>query len=374
MGVTMPAVPGGYAFVPHSLPRQVDIGNLVSLLSEASMALGELKGIGRFLPNPYLLIRPLQKKEAVASSNIEGTFTNLSDLFLLEAGADERDRPPDTREVMNYVLALEHAVERLKTLPVCLRLIREIHSILLRGVRSHRGASVTPGEFKTTQNWIGGLTIQSARFVPPPPIETTACLADLESFIHDGQAMRLPPLIYLAMIHYQFEAIHPFPDGNGRVGRLLIPLILCEKDVLPQPLLYLSPFFERNRDEYIDTLYSVSATGDWDGWFSYFLRGVIEQCQDTINRIRDLQDIHGLYRQRLQRARASALTTRLADELIGQPFVTVPKIQQRLGVTYRGAQLNVERLVSEGILRDVGISGRPRWYVAHEVFEIIHRR
>ena len=180
MGTIMPAVPVGYAFIPNPLPRHIDVGNLTSLLSEASMALGELKGIGRFMPNPYLLIRPLQKKEAVASSNIEGTFTNLSDLFLLEAGADEKDRPPDTREVMNHVRALERAVERLSDLPICLRLIREIHEILLRGVRVLRGASITPGQFKTTQNWIGGPTIQSARFVPPPPLETIECLDDLQ--------------------------------------------------------------------------------------------------------------------------------------------------------------------------------------------------
>jgi Fic family protein len=373
MGTIMPAVPGGYAFVPNALPRQIDIGDLTSLLSEASMALGELKGIGRFMPNPYLLIRPLQKKEALASSNIEGTFTNLSDLFLLEAGADERDRPPDTREVMNYVRALEHAVERLPDLPICLRLIREIHEILLRGVRTQRGARITPGEFKTTQNWIGGLTIQSARFVPPPPLETVECLGDLERFIHDDDALKLPPLIYSAMIHYQFETIHPFPDGNGRVGRLLIPLILCEKQILPQPWLYMSPFFERTKDEYIDTLFEVSRTGGWRGWFSYFLRGVIEQCQDTIDRIKDLQDVHARYRQKLQRARASALLSRLADELIGQPFITVPMIQRRLDVTYRGAQLNIERLLEEQILRDLGMGERPRWYVAYEVYEIIHR-
>jgi len=175
------------------------------------------------------------------------------------------------------------------------------------------------------------------------------------------------------MIHYQFETIHPFPDGNGRVGRLLIPLILCEKGILPQPLLYMSPFFERNRDEYIDNLFSVSSTGNWNRWFSYFLRGVIEQCRDTVTRIKDLQDLHSQYRQKLQQARASALLGRLADELIGQPFITVPMIQRRLGVTYRGAQLNVERLFQEGMLREMGIGERPRWYVAYQVFEIIHR-
>ena len=165
---------------------------------------------------------------------------------------------------MNYVRALEHAVARLAELPVCLRLMREIHEILLRGVRTQRGANITPGEFKTTQNWIGGPTIQSARFVPPPPLETVECLRELERFIHDDEALRLPPLIYSAMIHYQFETIHPFPDGNGRVGRLLILLILCEKQVLPQPLLYMSSFFEKNRGEYIDTLFSVSSMGNWN--------------------------------------------------------------------------------------------------------------
>ena len=348
MGVTIPALPGGYAFVPNALPRQIDVGSLASLLSDASMALGELKGIGRFMPKPYLLIRPLQKKEAVASSNIEGTFTNLSDLFLLEAGADEKDRPPDTREVMNYVRALEHSVTRLSELPVCLRLIREIHEILLRGVRTQRGANITPGEFKTTQNWIGGLTIQSARFVPPPPLQTIDCLDALERFIHDEEALRLPALIYSAMIHYQFETIHPFPDGNGRVGRLLIPLILCEKQILPQPWLYMSPFFERTRDEYIDRLFSVSKVGDWNGWFSYFLRGVVEQCQDTIARIRDLQDVHTRYRQKLQRARASALLGRLADELIGQPFITVPMISASIGGNLSGCSTQYRAIARGG--------------------------
>ncbi len=373
MGVIVACLGGGHAFVPVPLPRYVEAGALSSLLSEASMALGELKGIGRFMPNPYLLIRPLQKKEAVASSNIEGTFTNLTDLFLLEAGADEKDRPPDTREVMNYVHALEHAIERLADLPICLRLLKEIHEILLRGVRSNRGANIIPGEFKTDQNWIGSHEIKSARFVPPPPHETLQCLADFESFIHDDEALDLPPLIFAAMVHYQFETIHPFPDGNGRVGRLLIPLVLCEKKIMPQPLLYMSAYFERNRDEYIDTLFSVSQSGDWNAWFSFFLRGVIEQCQDTIGRIRDLQDLHARYRQQLQQVRASALLSRLADELIGHPFTTVPMMQRRLGVTYRGAQLNIERLMKENILQDMGISDRPRWYVAHEVFDIIHR-
>jgi Fic family protein len=345
---------------------------MISLISEASMQLGELKGIGRTLPNPYLLVRPLQKREAVASSNIEGTVTSLSDLFLFDAGADEKGRAPDTREVHNYVRALERAIARLPQLPVCLRLMREAHGILLDGVQKHRGANIIPGEFRADQNWIGGRTVALARYVPPPPAELANALDAFEKFIQSDHATLMPPVILLALIHYQFEAIHPFPDGNGRLGRLLLPLMLCEKGVIPQPLLYMSSYFEKHRDEYIDTLFNVSKNGDWESWISFFLKGVIEQCKDTIVRVQRLQDLHAIYRERLQRARASALVVRLVDNILESPFVTIPRAQSILGVSYRGAKMNVQKLIDAQILSDLGMDTRPKWFYAREVYSIIH--
>jgi Fic family protein len=337
------------------------------------MALGELKGIGRTMPNPYLLINPLQKKEAIASSNIEGTHTSLTDLFLLEAGAEEKDRPPDTREVYNYVRALQKSIESLRELPVCLRVIREAHGILLAGVQKNRGANIVPGEFKTDQNWIGGGTkIDQARFVPPPPRESIDCLSDLEKFINDRDVENaMPALVHIALAHYQFETIHPFPDGNGRVGRLLIPLMLCAKGILPQPLLYMSAFFEREREEYVDRLFAVSTQGDWTGWLVFFLGGVMEQCQETIAIVRKLQDLHASYRERLQKARASALISRLIDVVLESPFLTIPMAQKIIKVTYRSAQLNIDKLVAADILRELKGSNYPKWFYAHEVLDAI---
>ncbi len=368
----MPTIDGAWAFVPNPLPPKVDLGAVAPLLAEASMHLGELNGIGRSLANPYLLIRQFQRREAVASSAIEGTMTSLSDLFLFEAGADEKARLPDTREVYNYARALEYATERLNEIPLSLRLVREIHGILLEGVRKSRGGSQRPGEFREDQNWIGGDSARSARFVPPPPQRVMETLDAFEKFIHTNTETSIPPLIELAMLHYQFETIHPFPDGNGRVGRLLIPLILLSKKVLPQPLLYLSPFFERHYTDYIDKLYDISRRGAWLDWFTFFLTAVKEQCRDTIIRVRRLQDLQAKYRKTVQKARASALQLRLVDLAFEQPVFTIPGAQKVLGVTYRSAALNVNKLVDAGIVSDMSLEARPRYFLAHEVLEVIH--
>jgi Fic family protein len=373
-GRVVPTIGGASAFVPDPLPPTVGLESLVPLISEASMRLGELNGIGRSLANPYILVRPFQRREAVASSGIEGTVTSLSELFLFEAGADERARPPDTREVFNYVRALEHSINRIEQIPVSLRLIREAHALLLEGVRRDHGAKIQPGEFRRDQNWIGGTTIQAARFVPPPPDLVDECLDAFEKFIHAPDKARIPPLIRLAMVHYQFETIHPFPDGNGRVGRLLIPLILYADGLLPQPLLYLSPYFERRYDEYIDRLYDVSRRGDWIGWFSFFLEGVVEQCRDTIARIQKLQDLHTRYRQKVQQVRSSALLLRLVDRVFEHPVMTIPQAKDLLDVTYPSAARNIQKLVEAHILAELDITQRPKFYMAHEVFEIIHEQ
>ena len=362
---------GQPAFVPAPLPPPLNLGGISLRLSEATHGIGQLSGVGRTLPNPHILIRPFMRTEAVASSKIEGTVTPLPDLLMLEA-APEKPTRPDTREVNNYIRALQHGMERLPSLPVSTRLIREMHEILMAGVADHRGARYEPGKFKVEQNWIGARTIKNARFVPPPPVESLDAMGDLEVFINDHDD-KIPLVVKLALVHYQFEAIHPFPDGNGRVGRLLIPLLLAERGQLSQPLLYLSSFFEANYDEYIDALFSVSASGQWMGWIDFFLRGVVESSNDAITRAAALQDLRESYIKRVaQKARSSALLLRLIDDLFAIPALTIPQAAGTLDITYRAAQNNVQKLVDLKILVPLMDSVRPRWFFADEIIRAVN--
>jgi Fic family protein len=368
-----------YAFVPNPLPpAELDLRPLAGELETASLALGRLAGIGVSLKNPYLLVRPLARREAVLSSRIEGTHATLSDVFSFEAHEAKRAakaarpagaaKPSDVREVHNYAVALEHGMARLATLPISLRLVREIHRMLLEGVR---GDYATPGEFRVTQNWIGppGCTLATATFVPPPVPEMTTALGQWEGFHH--AASELPLLVRLAVSHYQFEAIHPFVDGNGRVGRLLIPLLLCEQNVMPQPLLYLSAFFERHRDDYYRLLLGVSRSGAWLDWIRFFLAGVADQASDATVRIDRLQSLQQDYRQRFATARASALLPRLIDRLFENPMITVPQARDELGVTFRAASQNISKLEEAGIVRELTGQDRNRIYVADEVLRLL---
>lgn len=373
-GRLVPTIDRQWAFIPAPLPTAVDPAPIAEHLAQASFLLGELRGVGRQLPNPYLLIRPLQRREAVASSGMEGTYTSLSDLFLFEAGADGSVRYSDTLEVFNYVRALEHCILQLSEIPVCLRLIRNAHEILLTGVSRYRGGRTVPGEFKTQQNWIGGgRDIRDARFIPPPPAETTGCLNELERFINSESARSMHPLILAALVHYQFETIHPFPDGNGRVGRLLIPLLLHERQVLPQPLLYLSPTLEHEKDAYIDQLFNVSVSGDWYPWLTFFLTVVHETCANTTSIVESLQELMQSYKQRIQQARASVLQARLCDLVFERPYISIPKAQEILNVTYASARNNIEKLVDAGILRELPHPTRPKFFMAHEIVGILDR-
>jgi Fic family protein len=261
-GILVPTMGGAVAFVPAPLRTTFEISpSAVRLLDQASNALGMLSGVGRLLPNPHLLASPYLRREAVLSSRIEGTQSTIADVYAAEAGQTQLFHDgADVREVQNYVEAHEFGLGRLSELPLSLRLIRELHEHLMRGVR---GADQMPGQFRTSQNFIAapGATIAEARYVPPPLSEMKQRLDDLERFLHD---QTLPPLVQIALAHYQFEAIHPFRDGNGRVGRLLISVFLCERGLLPQPLLYLSAYFERTRANYYDLLMRVSTHGDWD--------------------------------------------------------------------------------------------------------------
>jgi Fic family protein len=358
-----------WAYLPAPLePALIPSLALMRALSEADRALSELAGIARTLPNPHLLIGPFLRREAVLSSRIEGTRASLSDLFFFEASEPIAPEVGDVREVANYVAALEYGLARLDALPLSLRLTREIHERLLAGVR---GQAQTPGEFRRSQNWIGppGCTLAEAAFVPPPVPEMHEALHALETYLHGSSA--LPPLLRLAAIHYQFEAIHPFLDGNGRMGRLLITLLLCKDGLLSQPLLYLSAFFERHRDEYYRGLQAVSREGDWEGWFDFFLRAVASQSRDAIDRSARLLALWQAYRVRLQAARASALLLRLVDALFNYPALSNRRASQLLGVTPRAAQLSIQKLIDAGILTEATGRQRNRIYVGQEILRTI---
>jgi Fic family protein len=360
--------------VPHPLPPHLPPdAELMRVSSDAAYALGELAALGRTLSNPHLLIGPFVRREAVLSSRIEGTQTDVADLYAYEAGQPPLPGlggapPPDAvREVANYVTALECGLERLASLPVSLRLIRELHARLMQGVR---GGHATPGEFWRSQNWIGrpGSTLNDADYVPPPPDEMQTALDALEKYLHGDDAQ--PPLVRLAFIYQQFEAIHPFLDGNGRIGRLLISLLLVEWGLLPLPLLYLSAYFERERQAYYDLLWAVNARGDWRAWVLFFLRGVAEQALDAGARAKRLQDLQAEWRASLMGARSSALLLRLTDELFRSTIITLPQAGRILSVTHCSAAMAVERLVAEGILHPVSGRVRNRQFAAQAILDI----
>ena len=361
------------AFVPALLPPEIALDlDLVGTLSEADRALGELAGLGRNLANPHLLIRPFLRREAVLSSRIEGTEADVADVYAFEAEQRTRSadagRGADAQEVYNYVVALEYGIERLATLPVSVRLVREIHERLMTGVR---GDQATPGEFRTVQNWIGpaGCEKHQATYVPPPVPQMTEALYALETYLHaDGG---YPPLVRLALSHYQFEAIHPFLDGNGRVGRLLLVLMLVEQNLLPLPLLYLSAYFERHRQRYYDLLLGVSARGDWRSWVEFFLRGVASEARDAVGRAKRLQDLRQSWRERLTEVRVSAKLLEATDVLFQRPILTIPQLQDLLGVTYNTARGYVEKLQETGVLKQIGDEGYGRVYGAPLILDAI---
>jgi len=363
-------IPVGYwAFVPKPLPPRLVLGlPLISRAGAAERALGQLSGVGVTLPNPFLLIGPFARREAVLSSRIEGTLASLSDLFVFEAAPSLPSQPPDVKEVANYVRALEWGLASGRALPISLRLIRDLHRELMAGVR---GEHLTPGEFRTSQNWIGapGCTLDQAAFVPPPVHQMTEALDAFEKYLHAPSD--LPPLVRLALIHYQFEAIHPFLDGNGRIGRLLISLLLVEWGLLPAPMLYLSAFFERRREEYYDRLLAVSQRGEWEAWVDYFLEGIAEQSLDAVRRAARLRSLRDEYHRRLQTARASALLVKLADALFDRPAITVAGAVRLLHVTARAASLNISKLIDVGILSEATGRARNRVFVGREIIRVV---
>lgn len=355
--------PTGYrAFIPAPLPPNpaVRLGReMQRLLSEADRALGRLDGSVQTLPHPDLFVYMYVRKEAVLSSQIEGTQSSLQDLLAEEAHVHADDRPRDVEEVVNYVQAMNHGLARLRELPVSVRLIREIHEKLLTGVR---GSRLTPGELRRTQNWIGpgGCTLAEATFVPPPPDEVPRGLGDLETFLH--AADDLPLLVQIGLAHAQFETIHPFLDGNGRVGRLLITFLLCEKGALPKPVLYLSHYFKKHRQEYYELLQAVRDRGAFEEWLAFFLRGVTEvsvEAAHTARRILELRESHR--REITERfGRAAGNGHRVLERLYEQPIVSVSNLMTLLGTTFAGANQIVQRLVEIGVLREFTGQARHR--------------
>jgi len=363
---------GVYAFLPDPLPPRLEWSlRLVALLDEARGALGELAGLLRQLPNPDLFIRPFIQKEAVLSSRIEGTQAGLLDVYALEAQVPLFPSPKlreDAQEVLNYIRALERGRELLQEIPLSLRLLKEVHAVLLRGVR---GGGRAPGEFRRAQNWIGppGSSLEEARYVPPPPGPMLEALDALERFWHSDHG--LPPLVEIALVHYQFEAIHPFLDGNGRMGRLLITLMLLERGLLPEPALYLSAYFERHRTLYYDLLLGVSQRGAWEDWLAFFLEGVRTEAKDVAERARRLLDLWREWRERYGRKGGSAHILGLLDLLFERPVLTVPLVKDRLGITHAWANRLVQRLEEDGILTPVSERKRNRLYAAKEILEIL---
>lgn len=358
----------GYsAFVPAPLPPTLSwTPRLIAVLSDADRLVGRLAGEGGRLPNPHVLMRPFVRREAVLSSKIEGTQATLGELLAAEAGAAVDRSPEDLREVGNYVVALEHGVARLKKLPISVRLIRELHEKLMTGVRGHQA---TPGQFRTTQNWIGkpGSTIANASFIPPPPGEVAPCLAEWEKFLHGSD---LPPLVTIALAHYQFEAIHPFLDGNGRVGRLLITLFLIERKILPTPLLYLSAFFEAARRDYYESLRAVSEQEAWQEWLEYFLLGIARMSEDALSRATRINDL--IARWKTQLAGESTNTpVRLIDVLAANPFITSTGAARQLAVAFTTAQRAIERLERKGIVQPTTDARRNRVYYARPLLDIL---
>lgn len=361
--------PTGYrAFVPKPLPPDPPLkfdGELLSLLSAADHALGGLSGATTVLPNPDLFVMMYVKKEAVLSSQIEGTQASLTDVLELEANVLRPNAPKDAGEITNYINALNHGISRLTDLPVSMRLIREIHELLMRDTR---GKDKDPGEFRRSQNWIGaeGCGLIDAKFVPPAPEDMKIALADLEKFLHDPTPW--PTLIQIGLAHAQFETIHPFLDGNGRVGRLLVTFLLLERGLLNRPLLYISHYFKQNRTEYYDRLQAVRDKGQWEDWIKFFLRGVAAVATDATDVGRRVILLREAQRERIQTrgGRNVSKAFLLHEKLFSFPYVTVQVVEKLLGCNYATANNLVKHLESAGILKNVLLRQRNRVYSHHE--------
>ena len=362
----------GYkAFIPKPLPPKPSIaleGNLQNLLSKADMSLARLDGIGYILPNVDLFIAMYVRKEALLSSQIEGTQASLEDLFEFESG-EKPENINDVAEVVNYIKALNYGMERLGRFPMSLRLLKEIHSVLMKGVR---GGEKMPGEFRKSQNWIGpaGCTLKEATFLPPPPHETEKAMGDLEKYMHGKE--RLPLLIDCALVHYQFETIHPFLDGNGRLGRLLITYYLYWKGALHKPLLYLSHYFKKRRQEYYDRLNMVRENEDYEQWLAFFLKGIKETADSAIDTSRRILELQSAHRNILWKKNISSpLAVGILEQLFITPYVSVNDIAKGFKISYQAASTLVSQLEKAGILKEITGRKRDKRYIYADYINIL---
>lgn len=357
-----------WAFIPDPLPTSWKIpSGLWPLLAEAREELARLDGVGRHMPNYELLLKPLQQREALKSSSLEGTYATPEQLLLFEIDPKEPKSPHDRinawKEVYNYNKALRLGQKLISEIPVSLRLIRELHKELLTGVRGYQR---DPGNFRRTQVHIGS----DRRFIPPPPREALDCLYDLEKFIN--QDIEIDPLIFCFMVHYQFETIHPFLDGNGRVGRLLLSLMIYKCCRLKSPWLYLSAFFDRYKDEYIDGLFNVSSKGDWDKWITFCLRATLDQAKDAIIRFDKLVALRDKYLLRVSTCGGNIRLNKVIDKLFESPAITVPNVSSILGITYPTAKADVDILIKCGILAPSTLAGRPKVFLSPGIMNIVY--
>jgi len=367
----------GYrAFIPAPLspsPALKYDGELTRLLSDADRALGRLDGVASVLPNPDLFVAMYVRHEAVLSSQIEGTQSTLEDVLQFEIeGGVTTDQPRDVEEVVNYIAAMKYGLNRLKSLPLSKRLLREIHKKLLQGVR---GNERQPGHFRDTQNWIGpqGCTLDQAEFVPPPPHDMQTALDDFEKFLHDRTSF--PTLIHCALSHAQFETIHPFLDGNGRVGRLLITLLMCERNILTQPLLYLSYFFKAHRAQYYDRLMAVRNDGDWEAWVKFFLRGVFEVSQGATETARAILELREKHRELIASRFSNSVNGLLVlDYLFQQPVVSVNMVKKQLERSFGTASKLIEELVKMGVVIETTGRVRNRRFQYQEYLDMFERQ
>ncbi|MHB2149649.1 Fic family protein [Calditrichota bacterium LG25] len=372
---TYESQPGGYkAFIPAPLPPEPPIrlsSDMQILLSQADRALGRLDGSIEILPDADLFVAMYIRKEAVLSSQIEGTQSSLQDVLAAEAKMLSPDRPRDVDEVFNYINAMNYGLERIKAIPISVRLIREIHEKLLSGVRGHQR---NPGELRKIQNWIGpsGCTLKEAIFVPPPPQIVPEVLNNLEKFLHEEHS--LPLLIKVGVAHSQFETIHPFLDGNGRIGRLLITLLLCERQVLKKPVLYLSYYFKKYRQEYYDKLQAVRDEGDWESWLEFFLRGILEVSNSATQTAKKILQMRENHRKIISEkmGRIAGNGHKVLEYLYRMPICSVPEIQRLIGTSYPAANYLIQRMVDVGILQETTGRRRHRRFIYRSYIDLFH--
>ncbi|MFH0732392.1 MAG: Fic family protein [Candidatus Omnitrophota bacterium] len=371
-GIYITQSQGYKAFIPTKLPPKppLNIDNtIIELLSKADIAIGRLSGISETLPNPDLFVAMYVRKEAVLSSQIEGTEASLEDLLEYESGNGVKKLPNDITEVVNYIKAMNYGLKRINELPLSLRLIKEIHFELMEGVR---GGDKTPGEFRKTQNWIGpkGCVLNNARFVPPPPHEMIQALSDLEKYMHSE--LNYPLLIECGLIHTQFETIHPFLDGNGRIGRLLIAFFLCHKGILKKPLLYLSHYFKQNRLEYYDRLMNVREKGDFESWIEFFLEGVKETAQEACEASYKILKLKDADRRKISEIyKESSKTALLHEKLFDRPVISIKDIAAIINTTFPTANSICSKLIKLGILKEVTGKERNKLFTYKSYLDIL---